>query len=277
MGKIADALEKSSLFEPTATPGSSKVQEVKKLETLALKTPAGGDKPPFAQNPVDPRLVTLLDPQGFESEQFKMLRTNLLFPVDGKVPRSIMVTSALPGEGKSFLAANLAITIAQNINEHVLLMDCDMRRPSVNRMFGFGRVPGLSEHLSQGFPLPSLFLKTGIRKLTLLSAGVPPTNPAELLSSSQMSDLLAEVKARYSDRYVIVDSPPPHLTAEAQVIARQVDGILIVVKYRGTDRNLVADLVEKLGKEKVLGVVFNFFDQRVSAYKGKYGAYYAER
>jgi exopolysaccharide/PEP-CTERM locus tyrosine autokinase len=188
-----------------------------------------------------------------------------------------MVTSALPGEGKSFLAANLAVTIAQNINEHVLLMDCDMRQPSVNRMFGFGRVPGLSEYLSEGFPLPSLLLKTGISKLTLLTAGAPPTNPSELLSSSRMSSLLAEVQARYPDRYVIIDSPPPHLTAEAQVIARQVDGILIVVKYRGTDRNLVADLVEKLGKEKVLGVVFNFFDQRVSAYKGKYGAYYGER
>ena len=102
-------------------------------------------------------------------------------------------------------------------------------------------------------------LKTGIKKLTLLPAGTPPANPAELLSSNQMSGLLAEVKARYPDRYVIIDSPPPHSTAEAQVIARQVDGILIVVKYRGTDRDLIADLVEKLDKEKVLGVVFNFF------------------
>ena len=177
MGKIADALEKSSLFEPTAAPGSPKVQVVKKLETLALKTPFGRDAPPFAQNPVDPRLVTLLHPQGFTSEQFKMLRTNLLFPADGKAPRSIMVTSALPGEGKSFVAANLAVTIAQNINEHVLLMDCDMRRSSVNRIFGFGRVPGLSEHLSQNFPLPSLLLKTGIKKLTLLPAGTAAGQP----------------------------------------------------------------------------------------------------
>ncbi|MFO7642918.1 MAG: polysaccharide biosynthesis tyrosine autokinase [Desulfosarcina sp.] len=277
MGKIADALEKSQPIEPAAVAGSAKIKAVKKLESLARTTPPGADAPPFAQHPVDPRLVTLLDPQGFESEQFKMLRTNLLFPADGQAPRSIMVTSALPGEGKSFLAANLAVTIAQNINEHVLLMDCDMRRPSVDRMFGFGRVPGLSEHLSQGFPLPSLLLKTGISKLTLLPAGAPPANPAELLSSTQMSNLLAEVKARYPDRHVIIDSPPPQLTAEAKVIARQVDGILIVVKYRGTDRGLVAELVENLGKEKVLGVVFNFFDQRVSAYKGKYGAYYGER
>ena len=209
MGKISDALEKSHQFEPAAVSGSPKVQVVKRLETLALKTPTGADAPPFAQNPVDPKLLTLLDPQGFESEQFKMLRTNLLFPADGKAPRSIMVTSALPGEGKSFLAANLAVTIAQNINEHVLLMDCDLRRSSVNRMFGFGRVPGLSEHLAQGFPLPSLLLKTGISKLTLLPAGAPPTNPAELLSSSQMSNLLAEVKVRYPDRYVIIDSRRP--------------------------------------------------------------------
>ena len=92
-----------------------------------------------------------------------MLRTNLLFPADGKAPRSIMVTSALPGEGKSFVAANLAVTIAQNINEHVLLMDCDMRRSSVNRIFGFGRVPGLSEHLSQTFRCHPFCLKPGSR------------------------------------------------------------------------------------------------------------------
>jgi len=92
-----------------------------------------------------------------------------------------------------------------------------------------------------------------------------------------MSNLLTEVKERYPDRYVIIDSPPPQLTAEAKVIASQVDGILVVVKYRGTDRNMVAELVEKLGKDKVLGVVLNFFDQRVSSYRGKYGGYYGQR
>jgi len=277
VGKISDALEKAHHFEPSAIKGLPEVKAVKKLETLAVKTPTVAGAPPLEQTQVDPRLVTLLDPQGFESEQFKMLRTNLLFPAEGKVPRSIMVTSALPGEGKSFVAANLAVTIAQNIDEHVLLMDCDMRRPSVSRIFGFGRVSGLSEHLSQNFPLPSLLLKTGIRKLTLLPAGAPPANPSELLSSTQMSKLLNEVKERYADRYVIIDSPPPQLTAETKVIGSQVDGILIVVKYRGTDRNMVAELVEKLGKDKVLGVVLNFFDQGVSSYRKKYGGYYGQR
>ena len=95
MGKIADALEKSHQIEQAAVSGPPNVQAVKRLETLALKSPPGVDATPFAQRPVDPRLLTLLDPQGFASEQFKMLRTNLLFPVNGKVPRSIMVLSLI--------------------------------------------------------------------------------------------------------------------------------------------------------------------------------------
>ena len=273
MGKISDALEKFNLSEPPpAAEQEVKVEE--NLESLPYKEPTDFIEPRFQKKRIDPKLVTLLEPQAFESEQFKMLRTNLLFPSSGTPPRSIMVTSALPGEGKSFLSSNLAVTIAQNINEHVLLMDCDMRRPSINRIFGFGRVPGLSEHLSHDTPLSSLILKTGIKKLSLLPAGIPPANPAELLSSVKMSNLLMEVKERYPDRYVIIDSPPPQLTAEAKVIARQVDGVLLVVKYHGTNRHMVAELVDKLSKDKVLGVVMNFFDNRVGAYQGKYGDYY---
>ena len=85
-------------------------------------------------------MVSLLEPQSFEAEQFKHLRTNILFPVSGKPPRLIMVTSALPDEGKSFVSANLAVSIAQNINEHVLLIDCDMRCPSIHKSFGFGDI-----------------------------------------------------------------------------------------------------------------------------------------
>jgi protein-tyrosine kinase len=120
---------------------------------------------------MDPHLVTFHDPTSIESEIFKILRTNILFPKTGAPPASIMVTSAIPGDGKSFVAANLAISIAQGIENHVLLMDCDMRRSTIHRKFGFGdTVPGLSEFLSQGTPLSSLLRKTAIDKLTILPA-----------------------------------------------------------------------------------------------------------
>jgi protein-tyrosine kinase len=230
-------------------------------------------------NDVDKNLVALLKPQSFETEQFKILRTNLLFPTSGRSPRSIMVTSAVPGEGKSFVSSNLAISIAQSIQEYVLLMDCDIRRPCVHTRFGFENVPGLSEHLTRGVPLNSLILKTAVNKLSILPGGRPPHNPSELLSSQHMSKLLQEVKYRYSDRYIIIDSPPPKLTAEAGAISRQVDGVILVVEYGRTPRSMISDLIENIGKDKILGVILNKLDMRFTSYYGlgkyvKYGAYY---
>ena len=116
---------------------------------------------------------------------------------------------------------------------------------------------------------------TKIKKLSILPAGKPPQNPSELLSSQQMANLLEEVKNRYSDRYIVIDTPPPKLTAETSAISRLVDGALLVIESRATPRKMVSDLVEILGKEKVLGVIFNKYDMRLSRYYGygKYGKY----
>ena len=115
-----------------------------------------------------------------------------------------------------------------------------------------------------------------MEKLTVLPGGRAPHNPAELLSSKKMSELLVEVKERYADRYIIIDSPPPQLTAETAAIARQVDGVIVVIKYGSTPKDLVADLVEIIGKEKILGCVLNWFDLKTSSYYGygKYAKYY---
>jgi exopolysaccharide/PEP-CTERM locus tyrosine autokinase len=191
----------------------------------------------------------------------------------------IMVTSAVPGEGKSFISSNLAISIAQNIDEHVLLMDCDLRLPSIHNRFRFESKTGLSDYLTGNVPLSSLLVKVGIDKLSILPGGKPPANPSELLSSDKMTQLLEEVRARYEDRYIIIDSAPPQLTAESSALARQVDGIVLVINYGKTKRELVADLLEIIGKEKIIGVVFNRFNLRSSTYYGygkysHYGKYY---
>ncbi len=234
------------------------------------KTPRGYDK-----NALDKNLVSLFNPESFEAEQFKILRTNLLFPVSGKTPRSVMVTSVGPEEGKSFVAANLAISIARHMNWNVLLIDCDLRKSSVHRQFGFGNVPGLSEYIANGVPLPSLMLRTAVDHLTILPAGRPPANPSELVSSERMFALLKEVTARYNDRLIILDSPPPKLTAESAALARHVDGILLVVKYASTPRDAAVELVNNLGKEKILGAIVNNFDPGFSRYYKKYyGGYY---
>ena len=260
MGKIHNALVKSDK-ESKASTSAKKTSTYKVYDRKAREKEASDViRTVFKNRDADKKLVSLFEPQSFEAEQFKHLRTNILFAVSGKLPRSIMVTSAVPGEGKSFVASNLAVSIAQNIDQHVLLMDCDIRKPAIHNNFGFDEAAGLSEYLSKETSLSSLLLKTDVNKLTILPGGKPPENPAELMSSNQMSKLLKEVTSKYSDRYIIIDSPPPHLTSETSVIARQVDGILLVVKSGSTDRKMVKELLEMMGKEKVLGVVLNWFD-----------------
>jgi exopolysaccharide/PEP-CTERM locus tyrosine autokinase len=224
---------------------------------------------------IDPNLVALLRPDSFEAEQFRMLRSNLMFPLEGKPPRIILVTGAVPGEGKSFIAANLAITFAMDIQTHVLLIDCDIRNPHVHKRFGYQSVIGLSEYLTGKMDISSMLLNTNVNKLKILPGGKPPKNPSELLSSRRMSNLLKEVKEKYPDRYIILDSPPPKLTAETNVLSRQVDGILLVAKYGRTRREDLVELIGKLGKDKIVGVIINWFNLRASRYYGygKYGGY----
>jgi exopolysaccharide/PEP-CTERM locus tyrosine autokinase len=314
MGKIFDALEKSKKRDSTSLTTNKTFGTVSKGQTekqeasfdrneIRNKGNAGDaflrkeiDKSEYPQreshvipidktevlydeNKIDQNLIVHLRPNSFEAEQFKILRTNLLFPSSGRSPRSIMVTSAVPDEGKSFVSANLAVSIAQSIQEHVLLVDCDIRVPTIHKLFGFGNVSGLSDHLANGASLSSLILGTPVNKLSILPGGKPPHNPSELLSSQLMSKLLQEVKYRYSDRYIVIDSPPPKLTAETAAISRQVDGVLLVVECGTTPRKMVLDLIETIGKEKILGIILNKLDTQFESYYGlgkyqKYGKYY---
>jgi Mrp family chromosome partitioning ATPase len=126
--------------------------------------------------------------------------------------------------------------------------------------------------LLEGKPLSSLLLKTKVDKLTLLASGPPPANPSELISSERMANLLSEVRARYSDRLIVIDAPPPRMAAETSVLARQVDGILIVVRYGRTLKGELADLIESIGKKKILGSLVNYVETAASRYYGyKYG------
>ena len=264
--------EKSREITHDLTTVSKPQKEVKKPVKAATQNRFTLGKTPakYARREIERDLVTLMNPQSFEAEQFKILRTNLLFAESGKTPRSVMVTSAVPGEGKSFVAANLAISVAQHVNWNVLLIDCDLRRPSVHRQFGFENVAGLSEYLANGSDLEPLLHKTGIQNLTILPAGALPDNPSELLSSERMIALLEEVASRYHDRLIILDSPPPKLTAESGALARYVDGILLVVKYGSTPKDSVTELISKLGKKKIIGAVINNFDAGSSRYHKKY-------
>ena len=279
MGKIYDALEKAEKEKDHTVEVGKGIAAHLKKQNINNQDTENLLKSIHVDASADQNLVTYFKPQSLASEMFKILRGNILFPAKNKKPpKSILVTSALPGEGKSFISANLAVSIAQNINEHVLLMDCDVRKSAIHSMFGLGDASGLTEYLNHKATLADVLVKTDINKLTILPGGSTPQNPAELLSSKEMRDLVAEVTHRYDDRYIILDSPPPQLTAETSAIARQVDGVIVVVKTGWTPRDLVAELVDNIGKEKILGVVMNWFDLRSSSYYGygKYSKYYGK-
>jgi len=219
-------------------------------------------------------LVSVKKPHSIEAEQFRLLKNSLLFPESGYPPRTIMVTSTCQGEGKSFVAANLAAAIASSIDEYVLLVDCDLRHPSVHSMFDIENNDGLATYLTQGVPLSRVLVKTFLPKLTVLPGGTPPVNPSELVSSEQMRRLIKEAEARYDDRYVLLDAPPPYITSETNALAKHVDGILLVVKQGLTRKDRIKDIIDIYGKEKIIGVVKNFAKGRFGlgyGYKYKYG------
>lgn len=227
------------------------------------------DLPPIEK--LDKNLISFFKSYGFEAQEFKKLRTNILFPPSGNSPHSVLITSVVPGEGSSFVTANLGISIAQNVDKkYALLIDCDLRFASLHQLFGYSAdLPGLSEYLSEDIPLSSLLLNTRIDRLSLLPAGLPPPNPSELLSSARMEELLTEIKHRYEDRYTLIDAPPPDLMPETSVLARHVDGVLIVVQYGSTPKKQVEALIDTLGKDRILGLVLNWSDTRVNSYTPK--------
>jgi exopolysaccharide/PEP-CTERM locus tyrosine autokinase len=211
-----------------------------------------------------------------------MLRSRILFPQDGKIrPRTIMVTSSAPQEGKSFVSVNLAVAMARGLDQHSLLVDCDLRYPSLAGLLGLGGVckRGLTEYLQEECDLPELISKTVVEKLSLLPCGSIPANPAELLVSSRMINLVEELSGRYSDRFIIFDSPPFQVASEAVVLSQKVDGVVLVVGSGKSDRRKIKEMIDNIGQDKIIGVVFNGYKEsslkkRMFDPYGGYGKYY---
>jgi len=223
-------------------------------------------------------LVCFFEPNSLAAEQFRKLRAHLLKLKIPGPPKTIMVTSAANGEGKSFVAANLAAGIASELHNHALLVDCDLRNPSLSKWFGFQEGRGLSDYLL-GNGMPSeVILKTEVDKLSLLPAGGVRDNPAELIGSKRMQALVQELKLKHEERYIIFDATPLLATTEPEVLAKWVDGIVLVVRAGVTPRETVQQAIKSLEKEKIIGVVLNDLDFRSSGLHNRYfgsdGYYY---
>jgi non-specific protein-tyrosine kinase len=181
-----------------------------------------------------------------------------------------MVTSALPGEGKTLTAINLALTFAKEFNHTVLLVDCDFRQQQVHKLMGIPSERGLIDALMEGRPLQELIIWPGIERLTLISGGRTITDTSEVLNSAKMGTLVSEIKSRYHDRYIFFDVPPVLSVADAVAFAPLVDAILMVVWAEKTSLQDIKRAVELIPKEKFLGFVLNRQSIPPSAYSGAY-------
>lgn len=192
-----------------------------------------------------------------QAEAFRSLRTNLWFAGAGDPPRSVAISSAVPGEGKSVIACNLAITLAQ-AGSRVILVDADLRQPCVAAHFGIMGTSGLTSVLVDGKPLEDVLRPWGSGSLLVLPSGPVPHNPSELLASGNMLRTLTELRERAD--IVIVDTPALLTVADAAILARECGGTLLVARCGSTRREQVAQAAERLTTvhADVLGTVLNF-------------------
>ena len=217
-------------------------------------------------------LVTISNPRSPISEAYRTLRTNLEFSSLDKPLKTMVVTSAGPEEGKSTTLANLAVTLAQAEKE-VILVDCDLRRPSQHEIFGVGNGAGLTSMVvdEEAFKNPPL-QETPVPNLKLLPSGPLPPNPSELLGSRRMEEIIATLRERAD--LVLFDAPPIIAVTDAAVLASKVDGVLLVISAGTTKRDhaqRAKALLEKVNA-RLVGAVLNNVRMDISLHR-----YYAEQ
>jgi protein-tyrosine kinase len=211
------------------------------------------------------RRISLLQPDSFVAEQFRALRGRIDAIAADRPLRTIAVTSATPGEGKTTSAINLAIVTSLSVGRRVLLVDCDLRRPKVHSALGISPDAGLAEVLTDQIGLEQAIVKPEGMGLEILAVRGRPANPSELLGSARMRELIEEVAARY-DR-VILDTPAALGLPDAKAVADLSDGIVVVVRADVSRQEDIQTVLEIVDRRRVLGLVLN----GAVADQGRYG------
>lgn len=230
---------------------------------------AEADVDEFAPRPIglDPMLVAATEPGSMAAEQYRLLRTRLEGSEAGRRAQVLLVTSPRLGDGKTITSTNLALTMAQDFQQKVLLVEADLRRPTLGSLLGLPDGPGLVDVLVGAASLEDALVQVPDRDLVVLTGGLPAARSTELLSSSMMQNVLASLRSRF-DR-IVVDTPPVEV-ADTHVLTRICDGILLVVRAGQTPRPAVERALEGVDREKVLGLVLNEVEETADAYSYRY-------
>jgi capsular exopolysaccharide synthesis family protein len=221
-----------------------------------------------AQSEASYQLATL-DNQSSAAEAYRVLRTSVLLSAAGRPPKTILITSGQPGEGKTTTVVNTAISLAQ-MGASVLIIDCDLRRPTTHKVLGVNHPQGLSTYLSREVPLAELIQKLPIANLSLLPCGPVPPNPAELIISEKMKDMLRDLATQYD--HILIDSPPLINVTDPVILSTMVDGVILVVHGGKSTRDVVRRARQELSTvgAKIFGVVLNNVDLRRDGYDNYY-------
>lgn len=216
-------------------------------------------------------LIAYNDLKNPATEAYRVIRTSIQFAQAGKELQTIALTSCTPNEGKSTTIANLAVVLTQ-AGKSVLLLDCDMRNPTVHKNFNLSNKVGLSSCISMGTALSDAVQKTSIEGLYALTGGVIPPNPSELLGSEQMKNVLQRAKEQYD--YVLIDTPPVMPVTDALIVSRFVDGMILVIASAEVKVEMARDVKNQLvnAGANILGVVLNKVRSEHHGYG--YGYYY---
>ncbi len=213
------------------------------------------------------------------AEEYRRLKRPIMRNAFGKGAVSVeygnlvMVTSALPGEGKTFTALNLALSLAMERDTTVLMLDCDLVNPSLSRILGLADRPGLTDVLQDsGVEIQDVMFRTNFSKLRVVPAGQPHPQATELLTSEKMHRISAEFSRRYPDRIVLFDAPPLLLSTQAAALSNFVGQVLVVVEAGSTEQRMIKEAISLLDEDKVVGMVLNKARRQLGG--GYYGAYY---
>ncbi|GFK93892.1 Putative tyrosine-protein kinase YveL [Fundidesulfovibrio magnetotacticus] len=246
MSRIEEALNKAALRHPG--------QVAAVAPTPPPPNPAGEA---VEIRPVEHMLFTYTSPNSLIAEEYRKLKECIIRESKREGFNNVLlVTSVNPREGKSVTTLNLAISLAQEYDYTVLVVDADLRAPSCHKYLGIEATVGLTDCLEGRAECSDVLIRSSVGRLVLLPAGRRAENPVELLSSNRMRQLLQELKHRYPDRFILIDSPPAKLFAETRFLAGIADSTLLVVREGGTSLQDVEETVLALD-QRVMGIVYN--------------------
>lgn len=203
------------------------------------------------------KIISYSNPKSIISEEFKAIRTNIQYSNLDKKIKTILVTSTTKNEGKTTIATNLAVNFAQIDNKKVLIIDCDLRNPSVHKEFDISNIKGVSDLLLEEKNILNYIKQTDVKNLHIITAGAIPPNPSEMLSSNKMREFIEIIKEEYD--YVFIDTPPIGMVTDAGILASFVDGTVMVVRSESVEIKAIQDAKKKLKavNANIIGAILN--------------------